>query len=162
MSTLFLGSFTGFIMTARCHLCGRVAQNRFAREHWLTPYFLDKGQTVLQTQICRHCARSHPSLRVRALYWIRIVWKLRIGRISSYLTPGYSVCGRCRTTWAFVRQHCTNYNDHSGMFPLCEQCWAALSPKRRLPYYRKVWRSWGKSLDCDDWRSLERNVLNGG
>lgn len=63
---------------------------------------------------------------------------IRIGRISQLLTPGCSWCGRCHTTWAFVEPHRTRYTDSRACFPLCEQCWAGLTPETRMPYYEQL------------------------
>lgn len=68
---------------------------------------------------------------------------LRLGPISRILSPGYGCCGRCRTTWNFVRHHTTFYTAADGCFPLCEKCWQDLeSPEARLPFYRALWSEW--------------------
>ena len=68
----------------------------------------------------------------------------RIGRVSQFLTPGYSWCGRCQTTWAFVDGHSTYVEGTAaGAFPLCTQCWEDLrTPDARMPFYRALFRSW--------------------
>jgi hypothetical protein len=51
-----------------------------------------------------------------------------------------------------VRSHTTYYSDAadavtrsgSGCFPLCENCWSALTPPERLPYYEQLLVSWEK------------------
>lgn len=47
--------------------------------------------------------------------------------------------------WVGVELHSTWYERGSGMFPLCEGCWAELTPETRLPYYRALWDRWWKS-----------------
>lgn len=90
--------------------------------------------------------------------------------IERFLSPGLSSCYRCRRPWKFPKQkriglrtyqqlhrdrfyglvgvesHTTNYKDGRGCFPLCEGCWAALSPEERLPYYRQLVVEWIRQL----------------
>lgn len=57
----------------------------------------------------------------------------------------------------------------SACFPLCENCWASLTPQQRLPYYRKMWNDWKQDAiaakyeprDEDVWKSIEKSVLAG-
>lgn len=87
---------------------------------------------------------------------------MRLGRISQFLTPGYSHCLKCRTTWPFVKHHSTQFTQSRGMFPLCEQCWAELTPETRLPFYRRLWLLWANMNEKDDeWPLIERAVLDG-
>lgn len=102
----------------------------------------------------------------------RIV-NVRIGRISHLLTPGYSWCLRCKTSWPFVKYHATDYakingNGH-GCFPLCTKCWAELTPMQRLPFYRALIESWyaggrskysGMTFD-EEWALVNDAVLAG-
>ena len=82
----------------------------------------------------------------------------RIGRLSSFLLPGYSHCGKCRTNWMFVDGHSTTVpGTGGGMFPLCEQCWGELTPEQRLPYYRAVYNGWGDHQPFT-WAQLESAV----
>lgn len=70
---------------------------------------------------------------------------MRIGKIGQRLAPGYSWCHRCLTPWPFVTHHDTAYSEHSGCFPLCEQCWQELeTPARRLPYYQELLAEWDR------------------
>lgn len=76
----------------------------------------------------------------------------RIGTLSHVLSPGYSWCFKCKTTWKFVEGHSTPYVDHASgygkaCFPLCEECWAELTPEERWPYYQMLLDSW-RSLAC--------------
>lgn len=69
----------------------------------------------------------------------RLAWAT-IARLAS---PAYSVCGRCGAPWNVVEAHTTTIpGTHHGMFPLCEHCWAPLTPKQRLPYYKELLRLW--------------------
>lgn len=68
---------------------------------------------------------------------------IRIGRISNFLSPPYlGACKKCKTTWRFVKGHNTPINDYEGMFPLCEKCWAELTPEKRLQYYDMLMAEW--------------------
>lgn len=52
-------------------------------------------------------------------------------------------------------------------FPLCEGCWAALTPLERLPFYRALWERWLRdALERGDdvgteWRPIQQAVLAG-
>jgi hypothetical protein len=106
------------------------------------------------------CRRDRPLQR----------FNLRIGRISQWLAPGYSWCGRCKTNWAFVKSHDTEYSRSGGCFPLCEKCWRGLTPAQRLPYYRDLWQEWyGSEPDVrraqellDRWDEIKLAVISGG
>jgi hypothetical protein len=68
---------------------------------------------------------------------------IRIGRISWLISaPNLSWCYRCHTTWAYVVPHETRYSVSSACFPLCEKCWADLTPEQRLPYYEALISEW--------------------
>lgn len=98
----------------------------------------------------RHRNRTPPESAVEpssdrpgsASYW-RSPTTQRIGYAASHLDPrvppGLSDCMRCRTSWAFVDGHTTEYGDGSGSSILCEECWAELTPQERLPFYRVHW-----------------------
>lgn len=89
---------------------------------------------------------------------------VRIGRISRLIsTPGYSWCGRCKTTWPYVKPHRTWYNEYSACFPLCEKCWAELTPEERMPYYERLLDYWELSspVDPDDAEQIRAAVLAG-
>lgn len=103
---------------------------------------------------------------------------LRIGPISRLLSPGYSECHRCCTTWRFVKPHSTDYESHDtyfvddtgkfkipavmklGINPLCEKCWSELTPEQRLPYYRQA--IWNINTGESTARAIEDAVLSGG
>lgn len=54
----------------------------------------------------------------------------------------YGVCGRCKTSWSSVAYHATRYAPDKQMLPLCEPCWALLTPAQRLPYYQALLGQW--------------------
>lgn len=85
---------------------------------------------------------------------------LRIGRISHAVSPGYSACLACGTSWLFVEGHATNYRDGSGCFPLCEKCWEERTPEERLPFYADLIASWD-SADEELWSQVKTAVLEG-
>jgi hypothetical protein len=44
-----------------------------------------------------------------------------------------------------VLWHYTDWSEHSGCGPLCEQCWQELAtPEARLPYYEQLMKRWWK------------------
>jgi hypothetical protein len=87
-------------------------------------------------------------------------------RIERFLSPGLGCCYRCKRPWKHpaskrtgprtwqqldhdrfygligVREHSTTYKGGGGCFPLCEGCWAQLTPEQRLPYYQQLVRNW--------------------
>lgn len=85
---------------------------------------------------------------------------VRIGKISKILTPSYSGCGRCDTTWAFVDYHNTFYTENNGMFPLCEKCWSELTPEQRLPYYYNLFIEWD-NRDFSEFNLIRKAVMDG-
>lgn len=87
----------------------------------------------------------------------------RIGRISRILTPTYSGCLKCHTTWFFVEPHITSYDEHNGCFALCKQCREELTPTERLPYYRTLWVMWDRDscAATKRWQDIETAVMAG-
>lgn len=92
----------------------------------------------------------------------------RIGIASrAFSRPGVSHCYRCRTTWDFVAHHSTMYRDGSGLFALCEGCWAELTPEQRLPFYFVLHQEWEWDARLagyereNDWPDIEKAVLAG-
>lgn len=67
-----------------------------------------------------------------------------IGWLARHLPclHGHGTCGRCGRPWCRVDEHTTPYSMTSGCFPLCEPCWAALTPEERLPYYETLIARW--------------------
>lgn len=65
-------------------------------------------------------------------------------------------CARCGISWKWVEIHTTTYGTRGwGCFPLCEGCWAGLTPEQRLPYYA------GSPCALRDWKELKEAVLQG-
>lgn len=92
---------------------------------------------------------------------------LRIGRIGRLFAPSYGQCLRCKTPWRFVRYHVTDYHPNHGCLPLCEKCWAELTPAQRLPFYQELIESWHERFDHneltfrEEWALVETAVLSG-
>jgi len=140
-------------VVSKCHTCDRTTRlnrDEMIKAGWEAVHIRRDG-AWLQTQYCPRHARWW-----KFAYWARR-YSWRIGRISSWFDPGYSACGRCRTTWSYVESHVTSYSDSYGCFPLCEKCWRELLPVERLPYYREL-HSDGE-WDVLDWEKMERAVL---
>lgn len=134
------------VIRVHCYRCARAEDIEIVNRIWLTPiYVWEKHRPGYwrQSQLCPRCARW--SLR----YWIKVRWRLRIGRfLSELLGPkGYSSCGCCGTTWWFAKSHATDYTIPGealghGCFPLCQRCWEERTPAARLPYYEQLWDEW--------------------
>jgi hypothetical protein len=84
------------------------------------------------------------------------------------MIDNYGSCNRCGASWRDTPHHTTKYQDTLGCFPLCETCWAALTPEGRLPFYRKLfseWESYGPMSEAElavyNWAEIERAVLEG-
>jgi hypothetical protein len=75
--------------------------------------------------------------------------------------------------WNHTESHDTEYTPSRGCFPLCESCWQELgTPKKRLPFYSKMWASWRVEATLSDdlthyeklmltWPKIEAAVLAG-
>lgn len=140
-------------MMAKCHKCDRTTRlNRddMIKVGWEAVH-IREGDAWLQTQYCPRHVRWW-TFR----YWARR-YSWRVGRISAFFSPGFSACGRCRTTWDYVEHHVTNYNDGSGCFPLCQKCWRDLLPAERVPYYRALHSE--VEWDALNWQQVEHAVL---
>jgi hypothetical protein len=104
-------------------------------------------------------------LQVLALYF----WR-RLGQLWRGSRWGY--CLRCAVPWGGWgkgERHETWFGKKLigtkavfGIFPLCEPCWQELgTPKRRLPFYRRLQRKWvkvGAASDLTQWSAIERAV----
>ncbi len=66
--------------------------------------------------------------------------------LSRALAPRLSYCARCRTSFfgklIHNDPHSTNFAPGRWCFPLCEKCWAVLTPSQRLPYYDALVNRW--------------------
>lgn len=74
---------------------------------------------------------------------------------------GYSGCNNCGGTWDWKEGHSTTFMEGSGMFPLCEECWASMTVEQRLPHYRSVAMWWGED-GRKWWPLIERAVRKEG
>lgn len=55
-------------------------------------------------------------------------------------------CYHCGTSWKWVLEHITQYNQNDGCYVLCEKCWNFLTPEQRLPYYLQLCSFWVTNL----------------
>jgi len=80
-------------------------------------------------------------------FWEPILLFRKIaGFFARLIFPMYSACGRCGMPCNVTKNHVTSVTEISGIFPLCENCWKYLTPQDRLPYYRKLYESWLKTM----------------
>jgi hypothetical protein len=86
---------------------------------------------------------------------------IRIGSISKILSPSYSSCEKCNTTWKFVKPHYTYYDESHGCFSLCEKCWSELTPKERLEFYKISRVSFWRNKSEEEWNMIVNAVLKG-
>lgn len=73
---------------------------------------------------------------------------VRKNKASRRRHPHHGYCARCETSWAERHGHATLYchprhtqagcTGCSGAFPLCPDCWKALTPQQRVPYYHRM------------------------
>ena len=96
--------------------------------------------------------------------WLRKLY----GRWSRAEYPHHGGCHRCGTVWALTTHHTTPVVEHEwGMFPLCEPCWAELTPAARIPFSRRLFEEW-MAVDRRDrripeyrWDDIARAVMEG-
>lgn len=159
MKQLAYGGGSGWFQMRIIHECHGCKAQSDDNSTWLHPHFVRQGdKSWLQTELCPKCARGY--LR----YWIKVVWKLRIGRFSNFLAPGYGACRKCHTNWHFVEAHRTQIVNGSGCIVLCEHCWPELTAIERVPHYRALYDRW-LARGCApeyDWPTMERAVLAEG
>jgi hypothetical protein len=93
------------------------------------------------------------------------VWR-RLKATGSRSTWGY--CLRCGREWRDVKPHETWFGKKLpgtrgtyGVFPLCESCWAALTPRRRLFHYWRLFRKWDKGNPDVQWDVIRQAVMEG-
>lgn len=95
------------------------------------------------------------------------LWR-RLKMLGSRSTWGW--CFRCARPWGgrgAVKPHQTWFGKRLpgtkgtyGVFPLCEECWRAVTPRERLPFYRKLFKKWAKPETAGvQWEMIERAVL---
>jgi hypothetical protein len=92
---------------------------------------------------------------------MKFILRVLLSPILRLSSPGYGHCGRCFAPWTYAKWHSTTYSEWRGCFPLCEECWAALTPETRLPYYLDLWESW-EVRTRDQWTKIRNAVLAGG
>src|ERR1035437_1722823 len=99
---------------------------------------------------------------------MKFLYRLILSPIRRLCAPGYSTCRRCFTPWNRCEGHTTQYDRTTGIgcFPLCEDCWAALTPSSRLPYCLDLWVSWQLSPEGGgrtriQWTMIKAAVLAG-
>jgi hypothetical protein len=63
---------------------------------------------------------------------------IRIGKISQWISPNFSFCLICNTTWKFVKNKSLNYEEYSGHFALCEKCYDDCSIDEKIYYYTQA------------------------
>jgi hypothetical protein len=91
--------------------------------------------------------------------------RLRRLRNLRGFTRGYGACLCCRDTWDWKDEHTTHYSEpgawpSEACFALCEECWAALTPEERLPYYDQLVEIWiVGSSEPSDRQALYRAAL---
>lgn len=76
-------------------------------------------------------------------YW---TWPSRMGGCSRCWRLGSSDNAPRHATEYYRGQ----YGDSSACIPLCEDCWTALTPITRMPYYIDMLRNWAWREDVDD------------
>jgi len=97
--------------------------------------------------------------------------------VERFFSPQFGTCQKCERPWNHVDHHITPLLGvdrvepdvetgelvlwSSGMFPLCEVCWAELKTgEARLPYYRMTYDEW--LLDAGSnftWEEIRVSVL---
>jgi hypothetical protein len=55
---------------------------------------------------------------------------------------GFPGCYRCGDSWSWKLEHQTRFSETESCFPLCEECWSALTPAARWPYYEALIADW--------------------
>ena len=83
-------------------------------------------------------------------------WDRAPGRPASTL----SNCERCGISWKWLEPHTTMFRSGTGVFALCERCWAELAPSDRMFFYRLAFDHW-KTGSVETWKEIERAVLEG-
>ncbi len=105
----------------------------------------------------------------------------------------HGACNRCEEPWCVVEGHSTMYAIDTlgydifpngdtipfavggrGCFPLCDSCWAVLTPEKRLPFYKEMisdWHAdavehgfWAPDYDKDldiQWKQIQVAVMDG-
>lgn len=112
----------------------------------MRPTFTIRSLVMLCIAVSLVCAALRVD-RVRGQFW-QLVY------------PSYGFCGKCAHPWTKVPHHTTH-----NCFPLCEKCWASMTPAERLPYYRALMDEWYAcgcgQIAADQWPFIREAVLRG-
>lgn len=79
---------------------------------------------------------------------IRFAFRKLFG-IITFIRFGSHGCLRCWRHWSVTQWHSTPGGGVWDLHPLCVDCWADLTPARRLPYYRKLHSLWLRDAPMD-------------
>lgn len=76
---------------------------------------------------------------------------------------GYGCCYKCRDTWNWKPSHSTRYSESASCFPLCEECWDALTPTERYSFYMEMVRDWTRTGGVAEGtqEAIEKAVMEG-
>ena len=95
-------------------------------------------------------------------------WHRFQGWLGRVISPEQGKCVNCGWSWYWGGYHTTEFKEPGlnqwggGCFPLCEVCWAGMTPDQRLPFYRELferWQSYGKNTH--NWAQIKRAVMAG-
>lgn len=112
---------------------------------------------------CYRCRRPWRTAAHRPRWGREGTWKLY--RFPWFGRHPVSLQMKHDRLWGIgVEPHTTDYMDGSGCFPLCQGCWAALTPTDRLPYYELLIEKWERfeSVDYETVIAIRRAVYAGG
>lgn len=88
-----------------------------------------------------------------------------LAKFERLVYAGYGWCLRCGRPWEKIKPHVTHYDETSGCFPLCEDCWTLLGcGEARIEYYGTLlnyWESLGSSVSPETRFNIQRAVANG-
>lgn len=91
-------------------------------------------------------------MKILLLFLTRI-----IGKIFQLIYPGYSTCGRCYRPWAIVETYSVEYEEYSGHFAICENCWNKTTIEEKIYYYTQIdWIKNNKEYKIN----IIKNILN--
>jgi hypothetical protein len=142
----------------RCDECGARSTNGMTFHRSIN--LADGSAAWEQYSLCN----AHLPETPRVTIWTR---RLRVGREIARrlgLGEGYGGCFACSTPWDCAPHHVTDYDESSGCFPLCEECWSEMTPGQRLPYYEAMvdeWVSlWKEDYGKTTWEELRRKIRN--
>lgn len=81
-------------------------------------------------------------LIIRRLLALTMIYQRHPLRYWSW-PSSMGVCSRCWRPEDFnAPRHGTMDSETSGSIPLCEDCWSALTPVTRVPYYLSMLENW--------------------